>query len=281
MTLSGAGGVTLGAKTLTLTDASTTFSGAIGGTGGLTLTDRHRDADRRQHLHWRDHDQRGRRWRCRAPAAIAASSGVADGGTFDISAATAGASIKTLSGAGAVVLGAETLTLTAGAGIFSGVIGGTGGLTVDGSGTETLSGVNTYSGATTIGFGETLALSGSGSIAASSGVADGGTFDISATTAGASIKTLSGAALSSLGAETLTLTNGSGTFSGVIGGTGGLTVDGSGTETLSGVNTYGGATTIGTGETLALSGSGSIAASSGVADGGTFDISAATAAPRS
>ena len=38
MTLSGDGIVTLGAQTLTLTDASTTFSGAIDGTGGLTLT---------------------------------------------------------------------------------------------------------------------------------------------------------------------------------------------------------------------------------------------------
>jgi fibronectin-binding autotransporter adhesin len=38
VTLSGDGTVTLGAQTLTLTDASTTFSGKIGGTGGLTLT---------------------------------------------------------------------------------------------------------------------------------------------------------------------------------------------------------------------------------------------------
>ena len=89
--------------------------------------------------------------------------------------------------------------------------------------------------------------------------------------------TLSGGGSVTLGAKTLTLTSGTGTFSGVIGGSGGLTVDGSGTETLSGVNTYGGATTIGSGETLALSGSGSIAASSGVADDGTFDISGLTA----
>ena len=38
MTLSGSGTVTLGAQTLTLTDAATTFSGAIDGIGGLTLT---------------------------------------------------------------------------------------------------------------------------------------------------------------------------------------------------------------------------------------------------
>src|SRR5208282_944124 len=109
-----------------------------------------------------------------------------DDGTFDISATTAGASIKTLSGTGDVTLGSETLTLTAGDTTFSGVIAGSGGLTVDGSATETLTGDNTYSGATTIGSGETLALSGTGSIADSSDVVDDGTFDISATTAGAS-----------------------------------------------------------------------------------------------
>ena len=38
MTLSGDGIVDLGTQTLTLTDASTTFGGAIDGSGGLTLT---------------------------------------------------------------------------------------------------------------------------------------------------------------------------------------------------------------------------------------------------
>src|SRR5205085_6798189 len=51
-------------------------------------------------------------------------------------ATTAGASITTLSGAGSVVLGSETLTLTAGAGTFSGAISGTGALIVNGTGTE-------------------------------------------------------------------------------------------------------------------------------------------------
>jgi hypothetical protein len=54
-----------------------------------------------------------------------------------------------------------------------------------------------------------------------------------------------------LGAQNLTLSNASSTFSGVIGGTGGLGVSG-GTETLTGTNTFTGATTIGSGATLAL-----------------------------
>ncbi len=205
---------------------------------------------------------------------IAASSGVADNGTFDISATTSGASIISLSGTGSIVLGAQTLTLSNAADTFAGVIAGTGGLIV-GGGSETLSGASTYSGATSIGSGATLALSGSGSIASSSGVADAGTFDISATTTSASIASLSGAGAVALGAQTLTLSNAADTFAGVIAGTGGLTLAG-GSETLSGANTYSGATSIGSGATLALSGGGSIAASSGVANAGTFDISATT-----
>src|SRR4029077_1024433 len=132
-----------------------------------------------------------------------------------ISATTSGASIVTLSGNGAVKLGSETLTLTKANNTFSGVISGSGGLTVDGTGTETLTGINTFGGATTIGSGETLALSGAGSIAGSSGLVDNGTFDITGLTAsGASITTLSGNSTGKvhLGGKTLTLTNANDTF---------------------------------------------------------------------
>jgi autotransporter-associated beta strand protein len=220
LTLSGTGAVTLGAETLTLSDASTTFSGAIDGSGGLTLTTG-TETLTGDNLYTGVTTINGGTLKLSGTGSIADSSDVVDNGTLDISGTTSGASIVTLSGDGAVTLGAETLTLTMGASTFSGVIGGSGGLTVDGSGIELLSGVNTYSGATTIGSGETLALSGTGSIAKSSGVADSGTFDISATTSGASIKTLSGSGAVKLGNETLTLTNASTTFSGTINSTGG------------------------------------------------------------
>jgi outer membrane autotransporter protein len=201
-------------------------------------------------------------------------------GVFDISAATAGATISTLSGVenSSVVLGGRTLTLSNASGTFSGVLSGTGGLTLI-AGTETLAGANSYSGITTINGG-TLALSGTGSIANSSGVNvnAAGVFDISATAAGATISTLSGVATSSvvLGGRVLTLSNASGTFDGMIGGMGGLTLIG-GTETLAGTNSYSGATTI-DGGTLALAGAGSIANSSGVnVNAGMFDISATAA----
>ena len=144
---------------------------------------------------------------------IAGSSDVVDDGTLDISATTSGASIVTLSGNGTVALGGKKLTLTNASTTFSGTIGGTGGLALL-AGMLTLTGDSSYSGTTTISG--TLALSGSGSIVDSSDVVDNGTFDIMATSSGASIVTLSGNGTIKLGAETLTLTDASTTFSGTI-----------------------------------------------------------------
>src|SRR6185369_4185271 len=128
---------------------------------------------------------------------------------------------------------------------------------------------------TTINGGK-LALSGSGSIATSSKVDvanAAGTFDISATTAGATITSLTGVANShvTLGAQTLTLSNANDTYAGIIQGTGGLTLT-AGTQTLTGTNTYTGATTI-NGGSLVLNGGGStIAASAKVSMTGTGDL---------
>jgi fibronectin-binding autotransporter adhesin len=205
--------------------------------------------------------------------AIATSSVVnANTGTFDIS-QTAGASIRDLTGSGTVALGGQLLTITAAASTFSGVIqdggigAGTGGaLTING-GTETLTGANTYTGATTI-SGGTLALSGSGSIATSSGVADNAAFDISATTAGASIKALTGSGTLALGSKALTITAGSGTYSGAISGSGSVTLS-SGSETFSGANTYTGGTTI-SGSTLIAGNASAFGTGTVTLNGGTL-----------
>src|SRR6202040_3976631 len=108
--------------------------------------------------------------------------------------------------------GSETLTLSNASTTFNGAIDGSGGLTLT-AGTETLAGDNLYTGVTTINGG-TLKLTGTGSIADSSDVIDDATFDISGTSAGASIVTLSGtsAGTVTLGSETLTLSNASTTF---------------------------------------------------------------------
>lgn len=307
-TISGTGGVTQsGSGILTLTAVNTYTGGTTISAGTLALS---------------------------SSSSIAGSS-VSDTGTFDIS-ATAGTSIKSLAGTGTVQLGTQTLTLTAASGTFSGVLAGGGNLVLNG-GTELLSGANTYTGSTTVNGGTlalgsttvtnnitdnaavafyttgtvamsgvisgtgsvtqssgsttisaaqtytglttisagTLALSGSGAIANSSGVVANGAFSIAAATSGVSIASLSGTGTVQLGALNLTLANASGTFSGVISGSGSLTLAG-GSETLSGANTFTGVTTI-SGGTLVLSNTQSLAASD-VVDNATLDISQVTGA---
>jgi|GEM_PF-1796533 len=307
--LSGAGGVSLGSKTLTvaLGSSSSTYSGAAadggigGGTGGaftvtggsasniLTLTG--------TNTYTGATTITSGTLALSTAGSIATSSGVAANGTFDISQVTTSASIKPLSGSGSVALGSKTLNVALGAssssfgGVMadSGIGGGSGGkFTLTGnnaSSVQTFTGVNTYTGATTITSG-TLALSGSGSLA-SSAVAVTSTFDVSQVTTSTTCGPLSGAGGVSLGSKTLTVALGSSssTYSGAAadggigGGTGGaFTVTGGSASnilTLTGTNTYTGATTITSG-TLALSTAGSIATSSGVAANGTFDISQVT-----
>jgi autotransporter-associated beta strand protein len=149
---------------------------------------------------------------------------------------------------------------------FDGAISGSGAVQQNGANTTTLTAVNTYAGATTISAG-TLALSGAGSIANSSGVINDSTFDISGAAAGASIKNLSGAGNVTLGNQTLTLTDASGAFAGVIGGNGGLVKQGAGLFTLTGANTYLGATTVADGN---LRVDGSVASAVNVQSGATL-----------
>ncbi|GCE84602.1 autotransporter domain-containing protein [Komagataeibacter diospyri] len=224
---------------------------------------------------------------------IATSGGVVDNGTLDISGSSIWTnSITSLSGNGTVALGPEVLVLTDASGTFDGVIadggvagGASGNLNLQG-GTETLTGVNTYTGETEISAG-TLALAGSGSITASSQLLmdSGSVFDISGTSAGASVTSVSDVGGSiALGGNTLTLGAGArnvespeiilaggvvgdvvnvivgpvvdGGISGGVGG--GLTLtnpDPSGSvvaTVMNGENTYTGATTIETGTALLL-----------------------------
>jgi autotransporter-associated beta strand protein len=92
---------------------------------------------------------------------------VATGATLDLNGFNQ--AIGSLAGAGAVTLGAATLSAGSdnGSTTFAGVLSGAGALTKVGAGTFTLSGANTYTGATTINGG---ALIVNGSIASSSGI---------------------------------------------------------------------------------------------------------------
>ncbi|QWE12938.1 autotransporter-associated beta strand repeat-containing protein, partial [Polynucleobacter sp. AP-Titi-500A-B4] len=194
----------------------------------------------------------------------------------------------------------------ASAGTYAGVMSGTGVLVKEGASTLTLSGANTYSGGTTVSAGtlagNTTSLQGN--------ILNNSTVDFNQASAGTYAGVMSGTGvLVKEGASTLTLSGAntysggttvstgaligdttslqgniinnaalqfnqgtSGSYSGVMSGTGTVDILGSGAVTLSGANTYSGQTTISSGSTLALANSGSIANSGLVTNNGTFDI---------
>jgi autotransporter-associated beta strand protein len=282
--LIGTGDINLGSQTLTITAGAGDFDGIIedgGADGGVTIAGGSMSLDRSNTYTGATTIDSGAMLLIAGVGSIASSSGVQDDGIFDISGGPGVTSIQNLTGNGGVALGGHLLTIEAANGTFSGNISGSGGsLTIDG-GTETLTGDNSFTGVMTVTGGGTLKLSGSGSIASSVEVYDGvpggggGTFDISGTTAGASIKTLAGIGSVKLGNQTLTITAANTTYEGTIGDGGlggGLTISG-GTATFAATSTYTGATKIDAGATLDLRYSASIASSSGVEDDGTLAIS--------
>ncbi|WP_153100664.1 autotransporter-associated beta strand repeat-containing protein [Paraburkholderia hayleyella] len=192
------------------------------------------------------------------------------GTKVDLSGSGRSQRIGGLSGAGGSLLelGGSTLALGDSANTeFAGAISGSGGLVKEGSGTQTLSGVNTYSGGTTVNAG-TLALKGGGRLAAGSALnlaAAGAGFDLAAG-GSSTLGALAGARGSTIALGNNTLTFGDSTnqtFGGSISGSGGLVKQGSGTQTLDGANTYSGEATI-NGGTLALGANGRLAADSTV-----------------
>jgi autotransporter-associated beta strand protein len=161
--------------------------------------------------------------------------------------------------------------------VYAGNIAGSDGILRKlGPGTMTLAGSSGFTGTTDIGAGSVL-LTGSISNSAVS-MAAGTLFDVSGA-ASSGIKGLSGAGRVVLGTQTLTV-DGGGDYRGLIEGAGGLTKTGGAVLTLSGANTYTGVTTLRDG-TLALAGSGGIASAELKMEGGSFDISALSAAASS
>ncbi len=130
-------------------------------------------------------------------------------------------------------------------------------LTVAGTGSLTLSGVNTYSGGTTNGASSTLIIGGAGQLGGGTylgSIFNNGTFNYQSTAAQ--------------------------TLSGIISGTGPLKDTGLGTLTLSGANSYSGIITIGTGSKLTIGGGGQLGSGNylqNIADNGTFTYSSTAA----
>jgi autotransporter-associated beta strand protein len=139
---------------------------------------------------------------------------VAANATFDTSAITGNVFIESLAGAGTVLNGSiapDSLVITDAkpGDVFSGVISGTGGLRITG-GTQTLTGINTYTGPTVVSPGANL-IAAIQSIPGD--VVNNGSFGFNQSTAGTYSNNMSG----------------SGTM--VIGGTGTITLTGQNTQT--------------------------------------------------
>ncbi|WP_043283866.1 autotransporter-associated beta strand repeat-containing protein [Reyranella massiliensis] len=298
--LSGVAGtfIVLGGNTLTVGTAnSTTFSGSISGSGGLTkqgsgtLT-----LESISGFSGATTISSGTLALVGSGIISYSSVTVASGATFDVSGTSSSASLITdLAGSGTVKLGSIELVLDNATGTFSGTIvdagpGVTRGALTIIEGSLTLSGVSTYGGVTQIYQGASLTLTGAGSIADTLYVAfspsfAGGvaTFDISGTTDGATVGGLRGSSGSGLsvvlGNQTLTITGTTGGFTGVISGSGGLVLAANAAQGLAGDNSYTGATMVGAGATLVLYDNGSVATSSGVnlaGAGASLDLSGAS-----
>jgi outer membrane autotransporter protein len=256
--IGGVGVISLGSKTLTITNGGT-FNGVIadggiagGSGGGLTVAGNELDLGGVNTYTGPTTIAGGAILALLSPGSIAASSGVnlvGAGASFDISGSGTGQTIKDLAGvAGSTVaLGSFALTVgSANSTSFAGVIadgglsGGVGGsLIKTGTGTLTLTGANTYTGGTTINAGlinfSALANFGTGMITLNGGGlqwAAGTTTDIS-----------SRLVLGAAGAIFDTNSNNV-TFASPLSGSGGITKAGNGILTLGAANTYSGGTTV-------------------------------------
>jgi autotransporter-associated beta strand protein len=202
---------------------------------------------------------------------------------FDISQTTSGATIGGLSrvgsadvASGTVKLGSKTLTIAGYAlsNRFSGVIEGTGGVTIAESGYLSLANTNTYTGATTV-QGGSLSIYANEAIAASSELNISGEATVYLFTDTAAVKTLRGVAGGTVyigEGNKLKITNGSTVYAGVIDGSpdGADLIIAGGHQTLDGINTYIGTTTIENGATLTVNGSIASSSMTTVQAGGTL-----------
>ena len=262
--LSGSGAV-IGGSSLTITNASGTFSGTIGSDvpAALTIAGGTQTLSGANTLSTATINSGATLTISGAGSFAPANNTFIDNGTLDISGATSGISVQFLSGTGAVVLGSNTLTLAnpAGTGFtstFAGVISGTGGITIGGGtggsgANRILTGNNIYSGTTTIQNGGTLQIGNGGTAGAIvSNVTDSGTLVFNRS-------------------DTYS-------FSGIISGAGAVSKMAAGTLTLSGTNTYTGSTAISAG-TLNVTGSipsSAVTVASGATLNGTGTVGATT-----
>lgn len=209
------------------------------------------------------------------PGAVESTTDLQIDGTYRLNSSLA---VDGLSGSGVIALGLGS-RLSVGSdnasSTFSGEISGAGGgLTKDGTGTLTLSGVSTYTGATivnggTLQMGTTKALPSSTAV-----ILNGGTWSLSGF--GQIVASLAGNAGTTVALGSATLTVGGGTnvgFFGSITGSGGLTKVGTNNQDLYGVNSYSGPTHVASGVLrIALGGTLLNSRQITIAGGAEFDV---------
>jgi fibronectin-binding autotransporter adhesin len=160
-------------------------------------------------------------------------------------------------GTGAIANNGTLVLNNSSAVTFANTLTGSGDLNQAGNGAVTLNTAQVYTGRTVITGNATLFLAGMGDLSHSSEIQADGTFDVSSVTApGVSITSLSGSGDVEIGSKVLTITNGSGVFSGILsdGGAGGSLMLEGGDEVLNGVISLTGGTTIAAGTTVVVSG---------------------------
>ncbi len=162
---------------------------------------------------------------------------------------------------------------------MGGAISGSSGITITGAETITFSSTsNNYTGTTTINGGSTLSATVGGNNFSSASIVSISTLSkLDLANTNNSFASISGTGTVDLGSGTLTLAAASGTFSGRITGTGGLTINAAGSLTLnpaSRSNTYSGTTTLSGSGTLISGASGAFSTSSlvSVQSGGTLEL---------
>ena len=184
-----------------------------------------------------------------AGASIAESERVTVGasGIFDTSAIAANVYINSLAGSGSVINGStapDSLVITDAipGDVFSGVISGSGGLRIAG-GTQTLTGINTYSGPTVVDLGANL-IAGVQSIPGD--IVNNGSFGFNQSAAGS--------------------------FAHNMSGSGTMVIAGTGVITLTGTNTQAGGTQINDGASLMIASANALSGNQVQSNNGSFGI---------